>query len=118
MASEHERAVHYFTRAYQADPTFRLARLNRAILLGRELGRSAEALADLDALLAEDPQFAPALLNRGLILEGNGRYHEALRDLEAYLNQPAWNEHRTEARRIAALLQEIVADLDGDGRNP
>jgi tetratricopeptide (TPR) repeat protein len=111
MASEHERAVHYFTRAYEADPRFRLARLSRAILLGRELGRLNEALADLDALLAEDPTFAPALLNRGLMLQQNGRYHQSLLDLEAYLAQPHWREHRQEAQRMVIVLREIVAEM-------
>lgn len=116
MPSEHERAVHYFTRAYAVDPTFRMARLSRAILLGRELGRTREALADLDALLAEDPEFAPARLNRGLILQGDGRYREALSDLEQYLAQPHWREHRQEAQRIVLLLREILAEMDDEVR--
>lgn len=111
MRSEHERAVHYFTRAYQADPMFRMARLSRAILLGRELGRDVEALADFDALLADDPAFAPALLNRGLVLQQNGRYQEALADLQTYLQLPDGREHAQEARQMVALLQDVLADL-------
>lgn len=112
MPSEHERAVHYFTRAYEVDPDFRMARLNRAILLGRELGRVPEALSDLDALLAEDPTFAPALLNRGLVLQEAGHYPEALQDLEAYLNQSSWHDYRQEAQRMVTILRDIIADLD------
>lgn len=112
MPSEHERAVHYFTRAYEADPRFRMARLSRAILLGRELGRPQEALDDFDALLQDDPQYGPALLNRGLMLQEIGRYHEALRDLEAYLNVIGEGQHRAEALRIITVLREIVADID------
>lgn len=115
MRSEHERAVHYFTRAYETDPRFRLARLSRAILLGRELGRVREALADLDALLNEDPAFAPAVLNRGLMLPEVGRYREALQDLETYLSHSQWKEHRQEAERIVIALRTIVADLDDGG---
>lgn len=111
MRSEHERAVHYFTRAYQTDPMFRMARLSRAILLGRELGRDAEALADFDAMLAEDPEFAAALLNRGLVLQQNGRYREALADLQAYLQLPDGREHDQEAQQMVRLLQQLLADL-------
>ncbi|MCP4359539.1 MAG: tetratricopeptide repeat protein [Chloroflexi bacterium] len=112
MQSEHERAVHYFGRAYDVDPRFRTARLSRAVLLGRELGRTEEALADYAALLADDPQYTPALLNRGLLLQQNGSYTEALQDLQTYLQLVKWGEHRQEAERIVALLQEILADLD------
>lgn len=114
LPSEHERAVHYFSRAYAADPRFRQARLSRAILLGRELKRPAEALADFDALLAEDPEYVPALLNRGLLLQEMGRYPEALQDLEAYLQLSEREDHRPEAERITHLLREIVAELNTD----
>lgn len=112
LASEHERAVHYFTKAYDIDPQFRQALLSRAILLGRELNRPEEALIDFDALLADDPHFGPALINRGLLLQENGRYREALRDINAYLNQNEWRDHHKEAQRIVPLLQAILEDLD------
>lgn len=114
MPSEHERAVHYFSRAYAVDPRFRQARLSRAILLGRELRRPDEALADFDALLAEDPNYAPALLNRGLLLQEIGRYPEALQNLESYLQLSEGDDHRPEAERITRLLREIVAELNAD----
>jgi tetratricopeptide (TPR) repeat protein len=114
MQSEHERAVHYFTKAYNTDPRFRQARLIRAILLGRELGRTDEALADFDALLADDPHYASALLNRGLVFQEIGRYQEALSDLQAYLNLNERDAHRLEAQRIVPLLQEIIADLNDE----
>jgi tetratricopeptide (TPR) repeat protein len=114
MKSEHERAVHYFSRAYAVDPRFRNARLQRGILLGRELGRHDEALADFGALLADDPDYGPALLNRALVLQELGRYREALADLDAYLNLPDKEEHWDHANRIAALLRDIVAEQDSD----
>ena len=65
MRSEHEAAVRYFTKAYEIDPTFLRVRLERGVLLFRELGRTDEALADFDALVEEDPIYAaPALFNR------------------------------------------------------
>lgn len=110
MRSEHERAIHYFARAYEVDPRFRMARLERGILLGRELGRSQEALAEFEALLADDPAFGPALLNRALVLQEIGRYQEALTDLETYLALPERDEHWKDASRIAGFLRDIVAE--------
>jgi len=108
MAREHERAVHYFGRAYKVDPTFRAARLHRGILLGRELGRIDEAIADFDALLEEDPTYSLALFNRGIMWMENGRYPQALKDMETYLQQsdPS-DENWPDAQRIVTLLRDI-----------
>ena len=113
LRHEHERAVHYFNRALTIDPSFRRVRLERAVLLYRELGATAEALADFDALLAEDPAYADALLNRGLAYQQNGRYAAALQDLEAYLALPESKQaahFHEEATNIAILLRELLAD--------
>jgi tetratricopeptide (TPR) repeat protein len=110
MRSEHETAVFYFTRALQTDLTFRQARLARGVLLWRELGRLDEALADFDTLLAADPHDAPALLNRGLVQQQNGRFRPALTDLETYLSLPHTDPHRDEAQRIAHLLRQLIAE--------
>lgn len=112
MRREHERAVHYFGRAYAVDPTFTAARVQRAILLSRELGRHDEALAEFDALLALQPDSGEILLNRGLALQANGRFQEALADIENYLQLPNSDEYGDEARRIAAALRDITADLE------
>ncbi|MCC6601672.1 MAG: tetratricopeptide repeat protein [Anaerolineae bacterium] len=108
MAREFERAVHYFSRAYNVDPTFRAARLHRGILLGRELGRIDEAIADFDALLAEDPTYSLALFNRAMMWMENGRYPQALADMEAYVAQsdPS-DENWNDANRIVRLLHHI-----------
>ena len=108
MAREFERAVYYFSRAYAVDPTFRAARLHRGILLGRELGRLDEAIADFDALLAEDPTYYLALFNRGMMWMENGRYPQALADMQTYLTQadPS-DENWPDAQRIVRLLQDL-----------
>jgi lipoprotein NlpI len=105
--------VHYFSRAYEVDPTFRAARLHRGILLGRELGRIDEAIADFDALLEEDPTYSLALFNRGIMWMENGRYPQALADMEAYLeqsdpNDESWND----AQRIIRLLRDLEDKQD------
>ncbi len=108
MAREHERAIHYFSRAYDVDPTFRAARLHRGILLGRELGRIEEAIADFDALLAEDPTYNLALFNRGMMWLENGRFPQALADITAYLElaDPS-DENWPDAQRIVGLLRDL-----------
>lgn len=107
MRSEHEKAVRYFSRAYRIDPTFSQARLARAVLLWRELGRLEEARQDLDALLAAQPNYAEALINRAMVAQEDGRFQDARVDLEAYLRQPH-TDYAHEAARILAVLREIT----------
>ena len=110
---EHKAAVHRFTQAYEMDPNLRQARLDRGIIYFREMGLLNEALADFDALLAEDPNYGPALLNRAMLEQERGQYRQALADLESYLALPDEDpEYVAVARRTAALLRELVAELD------
>ena len=106
LRREHEAAVRYFTRAYEIDPTFYQARLARAVLLWRELGRLDEAQADLDALVTAYPDYAPALLNRAMVAQANGRFQDACADLEQYLLLPDLS-YREEATRMLAALQDL-----------
>ena len=109
---EHNYAIRRFTQAYQLDPSFRQARLDRGIILYREMGRLDEALADFDALLDEDPDYGPALLNRAMIAQERGQYAQALADLEAYLSLPYENdEYWSIASRTAVLLREVVDEM-------
>lgn len=115
---EHRSAVHRFSQAYEVDPSFREARLDRGIILYREMGRLDEALSDFDALLDEDPAYGPALLNRAMIFQELGRYADALRDLEAYLALPKEDEEYWRiATRTADVLREILAEMPPDGVN-
>jgi tetratricopeptide (TPR) repeat protein len=116
---EHDLALHCFERAIRYDPYLYPARLDRAILLWRELGRVNEALLEFDALLAAEPEYAPALLNRALAAEAAGDYRRALADLDHYLDLPASAgvdaEYRAIAGRTAALLRELEREEDGSG---
>jgi len=117
---EHLLAIKRFTQAYETDSSLREARLDRGIILYRELGRFDEAMADFDALLAEDPQYGPALLNRAMAAQEQASYRQALADLEAYLSLPAADdEYRRLAERTAQLLRDIVAEMPPSGHeNP
>ena len=108
LAKEHRRAVHYFARAYEANPKMQRALLARAILLGRELGDEAGALADLALLLEQDPTYGPALFNRALVYQQMGKYQAALADLEAYLRLPQPDAYRQPARRLRQALEGIL----------
>ena len=112
MRSEHEAAVRYFTKAYEIDPTFLRVRLERGVLLFRELGRPEEALADFDALVGEDPFYAaPALFNRALLAQQDGRYPDAIHDLETFLAL-APRQYLQEANHLLVVLRTLVAADD------
>ena len=112
FSREHHSAVQRLTRAYELDPSFRKARLDRGILLYREMGRLDEAAEDFDALLDIDPSYSPALLNRAMLNQERGHYAEALSDLETYLDLPMEDQEYWQiATRTADLLREVVAEL-------
>jgi tetratricopeptide (TPR) repeat protein len=110
---EHEAAVRRFSRAYELDPNLRQALLDRGIIYFREMGRYDEALADFNALLAQDANYGPALLNRAMLYQETGQYDPALTDLEAFLFLPVEDEEYVAvARRTAVLLRELLAELE------
>lgn len=112
MPSEHERAIHYFERAYQVDPSFTAARLQKGVLLSREFGRHDEALHIFDAILDQEPENTAVLLNKGLALQANGRYREALTTLESYLAQAPSDSYRDETIRLVRSLHDLVQEMD------
>ena len=106
---EHERAVHYFDRAYRANPGFHEALIAAAVLRYRELGQVGAAIDALTALLLEIPDHNNARFTRAMAYQEAGRYPEALQDLEIFLEraQPA-DTHYISARRMVALLGDLV----------
>ena len=110
IRSEHEAAVRYFTKAYEIDPTFQRVRLERGILLFRELGRYDEALADFNFLLDEQSDYSNlALLNRALLHQQNAQFEEALTDFDAFLEQPH-DDYYAEAVRMRNVLHALLSD--------
>lgn len=114
LRREHERAVHYFTKAYTVNPKMRRARLERAVILWRELGRVDEALREFDALLEADPAYGEALFNRALARQEGGHYALALADLDAYLRLPRHDAYRDSARHLQQLLSEMVQGAESE----
>jgi tetratricopeptide (TPR) repeat protein len=119
LLREHRHAVRRFSRAIELDPGYREARLSRGVLFYREMGRPEEAMADFNALLADDPDYGPALLNRAMLAQEHGRYGAALLDLEHYLRLPGEDEgYRRIALRTADLLREVIAEVDAAAAPP
>lgn len=115
FAREHHYAIRRFTQAYNLDPNLRRARLDRGIIYYRELGMLDEAISDFDALLEEDPEYGPALLNRAMVAQERGQYETALADLDSYLLLPVTDqEYYRLADRTAAILRELVSDLSSE----
>lgn len=115
FAREHRYAIRRFTQAYNLDPNLRRARLDRGIIYYRELGMLDEAISDFDALLEEDPEYGPALLNRAMVAQERGQYESALADLDSYLLLPVTDqEYYRVADRTAAILRELVSDLSSE----
>lgn len=112
LLKEHRRAVHYFTRAYETNPAMQEALLARAILLGREMDQPEAAIADLEALLAEDPTYGPALFNRALVYQQLGEYALALADVDAYLLLPQSDSYRQSALSMRRLLAAVVEERE------
>lgn len=108
LPSEHEQAVRLFTRSYEFNPKSRKVKLERGIILWRELRRYDEAITDFTELLEEDHRYGPALLNRAMAHQQAGKYTKALADLDAYLRLPRDDEYWDTAIRLQKLLRELV----------
>ena len=114
MRTAHRTAVRFFSLAYRIDNNYRKARLDRGVLYWRELGQTKEALADFEALLQEDPAFTPALFNRAMTYQSCGRFPDAIRDLEQYLElaDPIEDDYYNTARRTLLLLRGLLERMD------
>ena len=78
---------------------------NRAHVLAERLGRTREAIAALDRVLALHPEQVPALAARGVLHARLGRRTEALRDAKAALSRDGHNPGQDDPfqRRVAAI---------------
>jgi len=104
-------------RALELDPTFRRARMNHALVLGK-LGRDDEALSEFR--LAGSPE--DAFYNLAVLQADRGRYGDAARSLEQALRlNPAFADAREQLRQIArrAAQEEaataVATDTPADG---
>ncbi len=78
------------------------------------VGRFKEALEDFDALLQEDPGYIQAIFNRAMAYQGCGRFADAIRDLETYLEltSPHEDDYYLVAKRNLILLKGLLEERD------
>lgn len=100
----YETAVRWYRRALDLDGSLTQVRLDRAILLLRELGEPQTAINELSHLLALDPADEAARFNRGVAHQQWGDYPHALADFRAYLKIGQHPQRRTYA---AKMVQEF-----------
>ncbi len=74
-----------YERALELNPRYRTALQNKANVLAEDLGRTEEAIAALDALLALYPKHAPAVAGRGVLYARIGRRAAAHADARVAL---------------------------------
>lgn len=94
----HQQAVTYYDRVFSKHtplgnsvPTFALMHTNKAAALFA-LGKSEDALRELDVALQLDPTSAAATYTKGAILFNSGRIREAIPWLERAVNNEPFNE--------------------------
>jgi serine/threonine-protein kinase len=72
-----EEALREMTRAHELDPLSPIVRAETAWVLAL-IRRGDEALAVIDALVREDPEFAHAYVVRGIVLQSVGDHRSAI----------------------------------------
>lgn len=101
------RAEGAYSRAIALWPTFSGAYFQRGIIRERELNQRAAGLRDLSQAIVLSPEWPEPYLRRGLIRRFHGNPHDAIADLERYLELTGDSSWRDEAeRQIAALRAE------------
>lgn len=113
-----QQAQQWIDRAVQGQPRRALIEANRALILLAQ-GDSVAALAALEAALALDPDFVPARLDAGHLLEMAGKPREANQHYRQALEKlpppdrlpPALRERVERAQRALALEDRQLAEL-------
>ena len=112
VTREFARAEYYFGRAFALNPQHQQARLDRAIMLGRELGQPKQALQELDELATSfTAKHLEVILNRAQLRQEVGDYAGALSDWENYLKTADQDDsYRPLAQITAEHLKELLQD--------
>ncbi|MCU0453191.1 MAG: tetratricopeptide repeat protein [Bacteroidetes bacterium] len=109
------RADRSFSIAIFHDPLFSAAYANRGTTRAA-LGRSEEALRDLDEALRIDPSDPSTRMSRAMVLRRSGRFDEALRDMHlAIARQPMnvpWMVERAGLLLEMGRTGEAAAELE------
>jgi len=103
-AQKFDKADAYYRRALALDPTNPDVRTDDAVAL-HQTGHDLEALANLDRVLKERPDFPTAVFNRGVVLQAVGRRSDATTAFNHYLKLVGPNDPRAADARAA--LQQL-----------
>jgi len=101
-----DHAQSWYQRALDVDPNMTEVRMNLAIAL-RFMGKTDDAIAELDRVLAKDPKNAGALYNLGVILlEDKHDRQKAVAKWEALMKAHPDYPHATELRQVVESLKQ------------
>ncbi|MBV8750666.1 MAG: tetratricopeptide repeat protein [Candidatus Eremiobacteraeota bacterium] len=103
-AQKFDKATDFYRRALALDPSNPDVRTDLATAL-HENGHDLDALAQLDAVLKERPDFRPAVFNRGVVLQAIGRRTDAIAAFKHYLAITGPDDPR--APNARAALQQL-----------
>ena len=103
-ASKFDSAVGYYKSALGLDPTNPDVRNDEAAALHAG-GRDLEALAEINRVLAERPNFPQALFNRAIVLGSMGRRSDAVVAYREFLRVAPHDAHAADAN---AAIKELA----------
>lgn len=104
-ATKFDGSVDYYRRALALDPSNPQVRTAEAAAL-HAAGRDLDALAEVDRVLRERPQFPQALFDRGIILGSMGRRSDAVVAYQKFLHLAPHDTHAAEAQAALEELQK------------
>lgn len=108
-----DHAKEWYERALTADPKRTETRMDLAIAL-RFMGKTDEAIAELNKVLANDPKNAAALYNLGVILlEDKHDQQQAIAKWEALMKANPDYPHAAELRQMVEALKHQAAPAPG-----
>jgi tetratricopeptide (TPR) repeat protein len=107
--SFYEAAVSAFQRATRLWPTFASAFYRSGLIKGREMGLYRAAIIDLDRATNVMPEWPEPYLQRGLFHRFNNSPHEAISELERYIELGGTGFWRGEAERQIMLIRADLA---------
>lgn len=108
----YDRAVLWYQRALDLDPSLAQARLDQGIIYWRELDHPRRAVIEFSRLLVRGTKQEATLFNRAVAYQQLGDYEHALADFRAYLKIGQHSHHREYAEK---MLMEF-SDAGGKGR--